>query len=247
MLEDVPRFAVPFAAIAMLAVAVAVSACSASTSGTPRRTPPADVPTSPGVTAPPSSSTPYRATGGRRHARPTAKTSSPSAAVHPAPSEPLRSKDIDASDGSNYLIQVWAQKRTTDCSGNAFGAPVIDFLDAHPCSGLTQVLATTTIDGRAVGIAQDTIGFEGDAPKAYRVATEFNDLVGEDGTGNLDDLMRNGYRLPAGPPYVPASNAFDVEAQDASVTVVDAWYLTGATPDDDPALVKMARDVFLQY
>ena len=58
--------------------------------------------------------------------------------------------------------------------------------------------------------------------------------------------MREGYRLPAGPSSVPQPDAFDALGQDAGVVVTDAWYLDGPTPENDPRLVKMARDLFLQ-
>jgi len=46
---------------------------------------------------------------------------------------------------------------------------------------------------------------------------------------------------------VPSPDAFSAVGQDAGVTIVDAWYLDEPTPDNDPALVKMAHDIFLQF
>jgi len=82
--------------------------------------------------------------------------------------------------------------------------------------------------------------------RAYRTAGAFRSLVTRSGTGNLNDLLREGYRLPSGPTSVPFPNAFDAQSQDAGVTVVEAWYLDGHTPDNDPPLVHMAQDLFLQ-
>jgi hypothetical protein len=148
---------------------------------------------------------------------------------------------------ATYVIDVWAERTDKDCAAHAYGQPVISYLQAHPCSGMTRVLATTTVNGRGVGIAQSSIGFSGQAPESYQTAGNFRTLVGLDGTGNLDDLLREGRRLPSGPTAVPSPDAFSVLAQDAGVTVVDAWYLDGATPDNDPALVTMARDTYLQF
>lgn len=108
------------------------------------------------------------------------------------------------------------------------------------------MLATTTVNGKAVGFAQRSIGFRGGMNRSYRAAGEFRNLVTRSGTGNLDDLMREGYRLPSGPSTVPFPNAFSALGQDNSVTVVEAWYLHGQTPDNDPPLVRMAEDIFLQ-
>jgi hypothetical protein len=71
--------------------------------------------------------------------------------------------------------------------------------------------------------------------------------VSRNGTGNLNDLMREGYRLPNGPTSVPFPNAFSALAQDNNVTVVEAWYLNGATRDNDPPLEQMAQDIYLQF
>ncbi len=165
---------------------------------------------------------------------------------HPVPSAPLRTVRIPAQGGSaGYVVKVWAQTEVRSCAAHAYGA-VVGFLRSHPCFGLKSLLATTTVDGRAVGFAQREIGFRGGMNTSYRAAGEFRDLVTRSGTGNLNDLLREGYRLPSGPTSVPLHNAFSALGQDNSVTVVEAWYLDGATPDNDPPLVRMAQDIFLR-
>jgi hypothetical protein len=151
------------------------------------------------------------------------------------------------SNGTSYVIKIWADKKVTNCAAHAYGAAVVKFLRRHPCFDMRQVLATTTVDGRAVGFASRAIGFRGGMKKSYRAAGKFRNLVTRSGTGNLNDLMREGYRLPSGPSAVPFPNAFSALGQDNSVTVVEAWYLKGPTPDNDPPLVRMAEDIFLQY
>lgn len=143
-------------------------------------------------------------------------------------------------------MKIWADVEVKNCAAHAYGAPVISFLRHHPCAGMRQVLATTTVGGKPVGFAQRSIGFGGDMNESYRAAGQFRNLVTRSGTGNLNDLLREGYRLPGGPSTVPFPNAFSALAQDNSVTVVEAWYLHGPTPDNDPPLVRMAEDTFLQ-
>ncbi len=83
--------------------------------------------------------------------------------------------------------------------------------------------------------------------RCTRSPATFRALVTKDGTGNLDDLFRDGYRLPSGPQHVPSPDAFSALSQDAGVTVVDAWYLDRATPENDQPLVRMATDIYLQF
>lgn len=173
---------------------------------------------------------------------------SKSAGKHAVPSQPIRTKSVVTHSGTTYVIKVWAeQKSVTDCAAHAYGAPVIKYLRKHPCFGLDRLLATTTVNGKAVGFAQRSIGFKGGMSQGYSAAGGFAKLVSKNGTGNLDDLMRDGYRLPSGPKSVPFPNAFSALGQDNDVTIVEAWYLKGKTPDNDPALEKMCRDIFLQY
>ena len=78
------------------------------------------------------------------------------------------------------------------------------------------------------------------------IAGDFRALVLQDGTGSIADMLREGWRLPAGPTAVPSPDAFSALAQDSVVTVDDAWYVSGPTPENDPALERMERAVFLQ-
>lgn len=239
MLGTMPASRIVAAALGWIAAA-GLTACSTSTNGhgaAPHEISslvPAPQPSTSGShTAAPSSTRTFTATS--------------TAPAHPVPAQPLRTVTAQAPGGRTYVIKVWAQTTTQDCAAHAYGAPVINYLDAHPCAGLTRSLATTIVNGRAVGISQCTIGFLGAAPQVYSTAGSFRSLVQADGTGSLDDLLREGYRLPAGPADVPQPDAFDALDQDAGVSVFDAWYLSGATPNNDPALVSMEHDLFLQY
>jgi hypothetical protein len=159
---------------------------------------------------------------------------------------PLRTVTVHSSHG-DYVIEIWAEVKTATCADHAYGARVIDFLTAHACTGLDRVLATTTVEGRSVGFAESSLGFSGTYPEVYRVASKFEDVVRRDGTGNLADLFREGYRLPTGPTSVPSPDAFNVLGQDAGVSVFDVWYLDGPTRRNERPLVRMTRDIFLQF
>lgn len=240
--------------LALVGVLAALTACTTSTEGTGHAGPvpagtsgkSADFPAPTALaTSPIATVTPVPTdTGGA----PATASSSASAApsTHPVPSTPLRSATVTGSDGSSYLVQVWASVQTPTCADHAYGQPMIDFLRTHKCSGLTRRLATTTVHGRAVGLAISDLGFTGRDPGVYKTAGDFVKLVTRNGTGNLVDLLRDGYRLPAGPTSVPSPDAFSAQGQDAGVEVVDAWYLDGPTRENDPALVTLAQSIFLQ-
>jgi hypothetical protein len=159
--------------------------------------------------------------------------------------KPVSTKAVQGPGGRSYVIQIWAEHRVTNCAAHAYG-PIVKFLRAHPCTSMDQLLATTTVNGRPVGFAQRAIVF-GSGSAGYRTAGQFRAMVSRNGTGNLNDLLREGERLPSGPRSVPFPNAFSALAQDNQVTVVEAWYLHGPTPDNDPALVRMCNDIFLRF
>jgi hypothetical protein len=223
----------------LLIVAGALAACSSTTSGTgtvAATRPAVSTPDFPSVTAPAiSSATP-----------PASASASAGGSIHPAPSTPLRAVTVHAPDGTTYDVQIWADVKDDTCFDHAYGQPVVTFLTEHPCSGLRRMLATTTVHGRPVGIAISETGIPGPAGDPYKYSAQFQKLLAEDGTGSIDDLLRDGYRLPSGPSSIPAHEAFNVLGQDNGIAVYDAWYLDGSTPDNDPALIKMTKDIFLQ-
>ena len=176
-------------------------------------------------------------------------TSQPSASetIHPAPATPVRTATVHAADGTTYEVLIWWDVQNDTCFDHAYGQPMITFLTTHPCSGLRRILATTTVGGRPVGFAMSATGFPGTPGNLYGEAGRFARLEQADGTGSLNDLLREGYRLPSGPTSIPSGEAFNVLGQDTGVTVWDAWYLDGPTPTNDPALIQMTQDLFLQF
>lgn len=205
---------------------------SAATTPTPTPTPTASKSLPESTSVPPTSSTPVSTTP----------------ASTPPPAKPLRTLTVTTTiSGEKYVIKVWAEKKDPTCADHAYGTPVVNYLQAHPCAGLHRLLGTTVVKGKAVGFAESRLGFVGAGDAVYKVAGDFVDLVTKEGTGNVDDLLRDGYRLPSGPTSVPSPDAFNAQGQDAGVIIDDIWYLDGPTPDNDPPLVQFARDIFLQF
>jgi hypothetical protein len=186
-------------------------------------------------------------TAGSSPAGPSSDSGSPAPTTHPVPSTPVKTVTVHAASGTTYLVKIWAHAKHTTCFDHAYGQPMVAFLIKHPCQGLERYLGTTTVNGNQVGFAESVTGFRGTANDPYANSNAFSRLENSDGTGSISDLMREGYRLPVGPPSVPASEAFRVIGQDNGVTVWDMWYLVDTTPPNDPALLQMAEDLFLQF
>lgn len=163
------------------------------------------------------------------------------------PANPLHIATVHAPDGTTYVVKIWADVTDDTCFDHAHGGPVVTFLTKHPCNGLHRLLGTTTVKGRPVGFALSSTGFRGPVTDPYKWAGQFAQLEEKDGTGSIDDLMMDGYRLPQGPSSIPSGEAFNVLGQDEGVTIWDAWYLDGSTPNNDKALIKMTQDLFLQF
>ncbi len=226
--------------------AAALAACSSTTSGSGQAT------GGPDSTAASSRDFPTGLSGSPTDssAGSTAPPSIPPAsdsAAHPAPSAPLRTATVHTSDGITYVIKIWADVSNKTCFDHAYGQPMITFLTEHPCRGLERLLGTTSVNNRPVGFAESVTSFAGTAKDPYVNSGKFRQLEETDGTGSINDLLREGYRLPSGPTSVPSSEAFNVVGQDNGVTVWDVWYLDGPTPTNDKALVKMTMDIFLQF
>lgn len=226
---------------ALVAGCAALAACSSTTTGAGQAGPSSQpgVPLTSAAASTPAASTVAPVTSGA--------VSSTGPVIHPAPPTPLRTVTVHAADGRTYVVKIWQQVQDPTCFDHAYGSPVVSFLTQHPCRGLTRFLATTTVAGRPVGFAQSSTSLPGTPTDPYKYAGEFVRLEKQDGTGSIDDLLRDGYRLPSGPTAIPAGEAFNVLSQDNGVSIYDAWYLDGPTPVQDPALIRMTNDIFLQF
>lgn len=224
----------------VLVAAATVSACASSTTA------------GSGVAAPPAGGSSTRSTADfpapstGAATTPAPVTTSAATTVIPAPPTPIETHTVTAADRT-YAVQVWVRRRDADCVTHAHGTTIVDFLRQHPCTGLERVLATTSVNGRPVAYAESSTGFRSSTSNLYANAAAFKKLELADGTGSLNDLLSEGYRLPRGPAAVPAGEAFGVIGQDDGVAVWDLWYLDGPTPSQDKALLQVIGDLYLQF
>jgi hypothetical protein len=140
---------------------------------------------------------------------------------------------------------VWASDTIRNCAAHAYGAPMIAFLRAHPCGPTHRVLATVYTNGGPVDVSVISTSFAGRGANVYRPTQQFVHLEQANGTGSINDLLREGASMPGGSGQIPAHEAFKVYSQDTGVTIFDAWYQNGSTRDQDPRLVHLEEDLFL--
>jgi len=175
-------------------------------------------------------------------------TASPKPTKTPAPQRlttPLRTKTVDAG-AAPFDVTIWAEDMLQDCRSHAYGAPVIAFLTSHPCGETRRQLLTLPLNGKEVGVSIIQTSFEGSSPDdPYDNAHQFSELVKRDGTGNINDLVREGKILPRGPVAIPATAAFAVLGQDSGVGIFEFWYTAGPTPKNAPELTALADVLFL--
>lgn len=177
----------------------------------------------------------------------TSSGKSSSSASTKTPPKPVRSVTISgAPSGTNYTVAIWSEDTQRDCAAHAYGKQVVGYLKKYPCSAMTRRVGTTTVNGKPVGFALTVITIPGTSAQPDKYSGDFLKLVSKDGTGNISDLLREGKRLPSGPAAVPSPDAFSVYNKSADVIIVEAWYLSGKTPSNDPPLTKLATDFFQQ-
>ncbi len=176
-----------------------------------------------------------------------------SGANTPVPSsstqQPLRTITVTGLDPAHpgpYTLTLWATDRLTgNCAAHSYGK-VVDFFRAHECRTAGRFLWTLPHNGRTVALAIEAVAVAtGPESDVYEYAGQFTQLEQADGTGSINDLLREGKRIPDAASSIPANEAFSVLSQDTGVAVFDAWYTTGATTSQDPDLVALEESLFL--
>jgi hypothetical protein len=116
------------------------------------------------------------------------------------PSPPAQSRPSTSAPASNpirtvgeYRFTQQATRADTDCAANSYGQ-VAEYFRGTPCTGLARGLYSSTVDGQLVVVAVATVRMPSE-----RAATELKKLIDTNGTGNVNDLLRAGVRMPNGP------------------------------------------------
>jgi len=154
-------------------------------------------------------------------------TGSPAAAA-PAPAPA-------AAGPAGYSVQMTDE--ITDCARHSHGRTKTTFRRLN-CVKATRTLGSGRVDGRPVLFVAARIEMESDA-----AATSVRRVLDGTGTGNLNDLLREGKTFPGAPPTMPDSGYASARAG-AVVLVAEAGFSDGGpSSNDDPALREAAAKV----
>jgi hypothetical protein len=127
-----------------------------------------------------------------------------------------------------------AEDDQTNCTAHSYGQVQI-FFARTPCSSVHRSLLTTEQDGRSIVVATNTVTFS-----SLSQATSYLRLVTSDGTGNVNDLLREGIRYPGSPSKLPVT-AFASRQDGTRVLVAEAGFVDGRSDYRDAALQATAR------
>lgn len=139
-----------------------------------------------------------------------------------------------------------AADRVTNCSEHSYGAPIIEYFRAHPCRSATRRLFGILVDGRVAVMSTIVVTCAlGPRRDPYRWTGKLYRLERANGTGSVNDLLREGVHISGVASSIPAHEAFGVFAQDDAVAIMDAWWSKGSTQDQDHTLLAAEQNLFL--
>ncbi|MEO7262516.1 MAG: hypothetical protein ABI047_14875 [Jatrophihabitantaceae bacterium] len=122
----------------------------------------------------------------------------------------------------------------SNCAAHSYGQVQV-FFARTPCSSVRRSLFSMEQDGRSVVVAASAVTF--DSPER---AAGYLALVTSDGTGNVNDLLREGTRYPGSPSKLPPA-AFASRQDGVRVLVAEAAFVQGSSGYQDATLQAAAR------
>ena len=168
---------------------------------------------------------------GEDAADPGAAGASSSAAEAPAGPQPGDTADVQ---GQSYTAQV--VDRVDSCQDHAYGR-VAEFLAATNCTGLSRALWATQVDGKAVVVSVSRVQMPDTA-----AARSLQDLADTTGTGNVNDLLREGKGYAGGPRELAGAEYASAVSGPVVTIVESSWVEPGA---GDAATVDAIADAGL--
>lgn len=136
---------------------------------------------------------------------------------------------------TDYAVKV--TDVITDCAAHSRGKVLASF-KAENCVKATRLLATGVVGGRPVLYVVSRVEMA-----TSDAAASVKQVLDGNGTGNLNDLLREGKTYPGAPSEMPVSGYASVQ-NGTMVTVAEAGFVDdGRSSSDDPALRSSAAQV----
>jgi hypothetical protein len=146
----------------------------------------------------------------------TAGASSPVADT-PAGPQPGDTADLG---GQTYTAQV--VDLADSCQDHAYGR-VAEFLATTSCTGLSRALWATEVDGQPVVVSVSRVRMPDSA-----AARQLQELADTTGTGNVNDLLREGKGYPGGPQELAGAEYASAVSGPVVTIVESSWVQPGA-------------------
>ncbi len=106
----------------------------------------------------------------------------------------------------------------SNCGEHAYDATQ-QFLTEHPCEQLTRSVFTTTVNGRTVYSSVSVVDFVDG-----QTAVDLQKLTESNGTGNVNDLVREGVIKVDGLKTLSARGGYESQVQGGRITIVESDY-----------------------
>jgi len=148
---------------------------------------------------------------------PGAAGASSAAAQAPAGPQPGDTADVQ---GQSYTAQV--VDLVDSCQDHAYGR-VAEFLTATNCTGLSRALWTTQVDGKPVVVSVSRVQMPDTA-----AARELQAVADTTGTGNVNDLLREGKGYAGGPQELAGAEYASAVSGPVVTIVESSWVEPGA-------------------
>ena len=148
--------------------------------------------------------------------------------------------------GTVYHAVLYGASKVTDCAAHSYGAPMINYFESHPCISATRRIFTIPVQGRTVALSSvAVVAAAGPGNDYYKWAGRFMKLEKSDGTGSINDLLREGCRIRARRTRYRTPRPSTSSAR----TTWSRCWMRGtrrvAPRDQDPTLLRLEEDLFL--
>ncbi|MCZ2857604.1 hypothetical protein [Blastococcus sp. VKM Ac-2987] len=141
--------------------------------------------------------------------------------------------DVRAVDGTDFTVEAVQVDDT--CAGHAYGA-VADFFAATDCAGLSRALYSAEVDGAPVVVSVSRVTMSDAA-----VARELRVLTDRNGSGNVNDLLREGVGYDGAPAQLRSAQ-YASAVSGPTVTVVETAWADPSTAGSTAAVDEAASD-----